>query len=267
MYQYLCNRGDEFSISTHIFLSKYTRLNLLNTIYVYLETESQIDKQTGLTASPCGHRPHNWWCYNGGNRGDSGGNRGDADMSPLLTPRPRYQIFSSQISSSVYHRSTIFSRIGKASKVNVMCTETFFYSNGLCSNRNSNILVKARCSHIRKIFIKIIHLKHIYAKTTFPNTTQDSFYSQYMYQLCHHDIRCCRCIWPFVGNRRDIFTLCLVFTRGQFWPSGIVIACVCVCVCPCVCVCVCQSVRQSLACPSDNSGPVQARIAKFGPKV
>ena len=76
-YQYLCNRGDEFSISTHIFLSKDTHLNVLNTIYVYLEPESQIDKQTGLMASPCRHRPHNWWCNNGGNRGDT-------DMSPLL---------------------------------------------------------------------------------------------------------------------------------------------------------------------------------------
>ena len=38
-------------------------------------------------------------------------------------------------------------------------------------------------------------------------------------------------------------------------------------VCVCVRVCVCQSVRQSLACPRDNSEPVQARIAKFGPKV
>ena len=27
-----------------------------------------------------------------------------------------------------------------------------------------------------------------------------------------------------------------IFTRGQFWPSGIVIACVCGSVCPCVCV-------------------------------
>ena len=66
-----------------------------------------------------------------------------------------------------------------------------------------------------------------------------------------------------------------IFIRGQFWPSGIVIACVsvsvrlCACVCACVCVCVCcvcvcQSVCQSLACPRDNSGPVQTRIAKFG---
>ena len=31
----------------------------------------------------------------------------------------------------------------------------------------------------------------------------------------------------------------------------------------CVSVCVCQS----LACPRDNLGPVQARIAKFGPKM
>ena len=59
------------------------------------------------------------------------------------------------------------------------------------------------------------------------------------------------------------------FTRGQFWPSGIVVACVCVSVCPCVrvfvcpCVCVCQS----RACPHDNSPLVQARITKFGTKV
>ena len=27
-----------------------------------------------------------------------------------------------------------------------------------------------------------------------------------------------------------------IFTRGQFWPLGIVVACVCLCVCPYVCV-------------------------------
>ena len=47
-----------------------------------------------------------------------------------------------------------------------------------------------------------------------------------------------------------------VFTRGQFWPPGIVVACVFVCVC----------VYQSLACPHDNSSPVQVRITKFGPE-
>ena len=51
-----------------------------------------------------------------------------------------------------------------------------------------------------------------------------------------------------------------IFTRGQFWPSGIVIACVCVC--PCVRVCV----YQSLACPHDNSA-VQAKITKFGSEM
>ena len=35
----------------------------------------------------------------------------------------------------------------------------------------------------------------------------------------------------------------------------------------CVCPSVCLSVCQSLACPRDNSGPVQARITKFGPKM
>ena len=48
----------------------------------------------------------------------------------------------------------------------------------------------------------------------------------------------------------------LIFTRGQYWPSGIVVACVR------------PSVRQSVrhqVCPRDNSSPVQARITKFGP--
>ena len=45
-----------------------------------------------------------------------------------------------------------------------------------------------------------------------------------------------------------------IFTRGQFWPPGIVVAFVCVCV------------YQSLACPHNNSSPVQARITKFGPE-
>ena len=52
---------------------------------------------------------------------------------------------------------------------------------------------------------------------------------------------------------------CFFLTRGQFWSSGIFIACVCVCVRLFVC--------QSWACPLDNSWPVQTRITKFGPKV
>ena len=48
-----------------------------------------------------------------------------------------------------------------------------------------------------------------------------------------------------------------IFTRGQFWPSGIVIACVCGSVC----------VYQSPDCPHDNSSPIQARITKFGPEM
>ena len=41
----------------------------------------------------------------------------------------------------------------------------------------------------------------------------------------------------------------------------------CRCLHLCVCVSVCQSVCQSLACPRDNSRPVQVRITKFGPTV
>ena len=36
----------------------------------------------------------------------------------------------------------------------------------------------------------------------------------------------------------EITSLLMVFTRGQFWPSGIVVACVCLSVCVSVCVCV-----------------------------
>ena len=55
--------------------------------------------------------------------------------------------------------------------------------------------------------------------------------------------------FPCVNGISTIF-----ITRGQFWPPGIVVACVCVCV------------YQSLLCPHDNSSPVQARITKFGPE-
>ena len=46
-----------------------------------------------------------------------------------------------------------------------------------------------------------------------------------------------------------------IFTRGQFWPSGIVVACVC----PCG--------RQSRACPRDNLSLIPARITKFEPDM
>ena len=53
-----------------------------------------------------------------------------------------------------------------------------------------------------------------------------------------------------------------VFTRGQFWLRVLsLLASVS------VSVCVCLSVCQSLACPCDNSGLVQARITKFGPPM
>ena len=63
--------------------------------------------------------------------------------------------------------------------------------------------------------------------------------------------------------------MAVIFTRGQFWPSGIVFACGCVCVFVCLSVplSVCLSVCQWLACPHDNSVPVQARITKFGPTM
>ena len=61
----------------------------------------------------------------------------------------------------------------------------------------------------------------------------------------------------------DTSLLTAIFTRGQFWPSGIVVACVCLSVCVSVCVCV----RQPRACPRHKSPRVQATTTKFGQKV
>ena len=65
-----------------------------------------------------------------------------------------------------------------------------------------------------------------------------------------------------VAPRAVIVTTCsaTVFTRCQFWPSGVVIYLR-------LCVYVYLSVCQSHECPRNNSGPVQARITKFGPKM
>ena len=70
----------------------------------------------------------------------------------------------------------------------------------------------------------------------------------FMFQLVTIQSVWFRVVWP-------------VFTRGQFWPSGIVVACVCVCVSVCLCMC------QSRVCLRDNSSPFQARITKFGAQM
>ena len=38
----------------------------------------------------------------------------------------------------------------------------------------------------------------------------------------------------FLGNHKCTANHCIIFTRGHFWPSGIVVACVCVSVSLCV---------------------------------
>ena len=57
----------------------------------------------------------------------------------------------------------------------------------------------------------------------------------------------------------------MALVKLDFYPRPVLAFGYChrlrLCVCPCVCVC------QSLACPRDNLEPVQARIAKFGPKM
>ena len=99
-------------------------------------------------------------------------------------------------------------------------------------------------------------------------------------QICYVNVmKCCPLVpWVYNGNclaelwiyggKIDgtwtwLKSLFFVITRGQSWPSGIVVTSdnvhVCVSVRPPVC--------QSRVCPRDNSWPVQARITKFGSVV
>ena len=65
--------------------------------------------------------------------------------------------------------------------------------------------------------------------------------------------------WEVIGG---LFHWQFFFTRGQFWPSDIVVACICLSIIY-MFVCVCQS----WACMHDNSLPIKARITKFGTEV
>ena len=58
-----------------------------------------------------------------------------------------------------------------------------------------------------------------------------------------------------------------VWSFNFFYPRPVLAFGYCRCLRLCVWVSVCLSVCQSLACPRDNSGPVQARIKKFRPKM
>ena len=67
--------------------------------------------------------------------------------------------------------------------------------------------------------------------------------------------------WPrihvqprFQRGFRNEYKWCDLFTLGQFWNPGIVVACFRL------------SFRHQV-CPRDNSSPVQARLATFGPKM
>ena len=60
-------------------------------------------------------------------------------------------------------------------------------------------------------------------------------------------------LWQFQVN--------VVFTWSQFWPSGIIVACVSFCLCPCVCA------YQPKTCRNDDFLPSHSRVTKFGTEV
>ena len=85
-----------------------------------------------------------------------------------------------------------------------------------------------------------------------------SFWNQhYCFRLRHEPIRKTH-FGPIMSPR---FLCCQPSLPEASFGLRVLSLPACVCVCLSVCLC------QSLACPRDNSGPVQARIAKFGPKM
>ena len=107
-----------------------------------------------------------------------------------------------------------------------------------------------------KVWINLCILHH------FDSETSHSFRSNFSQLICDKACLTLPRTFPFLfQNRFEIFRFirmkCIssyykrensmiyriiwnVFfiTRGQLWPSGIVVACVCLCVCVCMCVCV-----------------------------
>ena len=77
--------------------------------------------------------------------------------------------------------------------------------------------------------------------------------------ICALNIRLSKHLWGwwFETTSRSLWRHCN--DRGQFWPSGIEVACVCLCVCVRVC--------QLRVCPRDYSSPVPARATKFVQKT
>ena len=55
-------------------------------------------------------------------------------------------------------------------------------------------------------------------------------------------------ITPFNCSSYNPMRQLMLFTRGQLWPSGIVVACVCLCVCVCVCVSVNHQFVRTITC-------------------
>ena len=93
--------------------------------------------------------------------------------------------------------------------------------------------------------------------------------------FCHWN-NVCLCIYAHDFYPRPagiIFCMCLAnekiifhclgayikWSKGQFWPQGIVVAC--------IYLSMCAYVHQPRACPHHNSSPIQARITKYGWEV
>ena len=72
--------------------------------------------------------------------------------------------------------------------------------------------------------------------------------------------------YRYQTHERNImkFNLLIFFLfKYHFYRRPVLAFGYCRCLCVCVCMCVCPCVRQSWACPCDNSATIQSRITKF----
>ena len=103
-----------------------------------------------------------------------------------------------------------------------------------------DIAVAQLCDHFLTIPVYFIKLFHPRA-TNWSKATQIEIKNDiFPHQTSEHIFLYLWSIFPIRAGTVSIYfvLLCLwIFTRCQFWPSGIVTACVCVCVSVCVSVC------------------------------
>ena len=118
-----------------------------------------------------------------------------------------------------------------------MFSSIWAWLNGWVNNREAGDLRRHR-AHYDVIVMTAVNWVIMGSDDSLPSTWCLEKYKQCSSIIAHWFIKF-NSLCLTVNTNQNIKDMFLIFTRGQFWPSGIVVACVCVCVCVCLSVCLC----------------------------